>query len=45
MSTPDGHLLFMNLITGVNPLSEFVYKISKGQQVGFEVLHDTNIPK
>lgn len=40
VSTPDGHMLFMNLIGGNNPLSEFVLKIAQGQEVGFEVLHD-----
>jgi hypothetical protein len=30
----------MNLIGGHNPLSEFVLKIARGQEVGFEVLHD-----
>lgn len=40
MSTPDAHMLYMNLIVGDTPLSQFVVQISKGQEVGFEVLHD-----
>ena len=40
VSTPDAHMLYMNLIGRDSPLFQFVGQIAKGQEVGFEVLHD-----